>query len=166
MLQVLESWEWENADSLSREIWKLDVIGLHEIIEPSDIKNICDEVIRAVELSLLVPVDEKELLKRKLKRDRSKPLQYLIHSDDEASRNGVELRTAWASIEWTEHILPYGWAYRDKGKKKIKWKHELLGIIYKTKQENWHAFFIRQEIANNPHGAFLLIKKWEKSSKN
>lgn len=144
----ITSTEWTTADSLGRDIQALTVVSLHKIKTSEAIKNICSEVINAVEMSLLVSVNEWTLEARKLKKKTNKPIEY---TEYEVNTNGANIRTDWATSRWKDKNPPHGWVYHD-----TDWA--LLGTIYETKDERWYALFIEREIANNPHGATLLIK--------
>ena len=67
---------------------------LHKINDSEKIKNICSEVMQAIERCLLVHVDEHSLESRKLKKDKNKPLAYTEH---EVNKNGANIRSDWAS---------------------------------------------------------------------
>ncbi len=165
-LTSLVSTEWHHAEIVIKDIRKLKVEKLHKMESP-ETEAICHEVINAVEMNLLVSVEEWSLEERKLKKQKNAALKY---SEQEIYRNGAKIRIDWASKEWVKHSLPHGWIYRDKAKKDKNWQHELLGTIYQTKEEKWYTAFIQREIADNPHGASLLIsemkKKLEKIIKN
>lgn len=76
----------------------------------SQVEQLCRKVINAVEMNILVSVDEKTLENRKLKKDRKKPLEYTEH---ETNTNGVNIRNDWATHQWTDRNPPHGWVYHD-----------------------------------------------------
>ena len=148
-LEHLVSTEWVTADSLGRDVHALKVIPLHKIKTSKAIEKVCRDVINAVEMSLLVTVDEWILEKRKLKKQQHTALQY---SEVTANSNGANVRKHWASKRWKDKNPPRGWVYYD-----TDWS--LLGTIYETSEEKWYTAFIQRKIADNPHGAFLLMKE-------
>lgn len=146
-LVELQSTDWHHADTLKQEMKALRMERLHKM-EFSEVKKVCHEVINAVEMNLLVSVNEWTLEARKLKKHKKNPLQYTEH---EVNTNGVDIRKHWATKRWKGKNPPHGWVYYD-----TDWK--LLSTIYTTEEEKWYKAFIQREIADNPHGATLLIK--------
>lgn len=151
-LVELQSIDWHHATALKKEMKALKMEKLHKM-NMSQVEQLCRKVINAVEMNILVSVDEKTLENRKLKKDRKKPLEYTEH---ETNTNGVNIRNDWATHQWTDRNPPHGWVYHD-----TNWS--VIGTIYETKEEKWYSLFIQREIADNPHGAFLLIKEMKEN---
>lgn len=79
----------------------------------SQVEALCKKVINAIEMNILVSVDEKTLENRRIKKDRKKPIEYLTYSEHEVNTNGANIRIDWASYQWVEKNPPRGWVYHD-----------------------------------------------------
>jgi hypothetical protein len=150
-LTSIASSEWDLPESLSIEIEKLKKKNLRKIKSTEQIKQICHEVIGAIDTLLLVHVNEDTIEKRKVKKERDTPISY----DDSACwNNGAKIREDWSTDRWTKKT-PHGWVYYNEDK-------SLLGTIYEWKEEWQYEVFIRREVAENPHGATILIREMKK----
>ncbi len=148
--------DMSNSDSdYAKSVWtaiaKLDTKNLREIKSEKAIRDICFQVITAVETILLVHVNEEELEKRKLKKQKNVPLKY---EDALVWNSGARIRVDWTSARWKKNS-PHGWIYYNEDK-------SLLGTIYEWQEKGKYEIFIRKEIAENPHGAFVLLKAMKK----
>ncbi len=142
----------ETQNLLSLEIEWLKTKNLRKIHSRERIKEICFEVISAIDILVLVHVDEQEIEKRKIKKERDKPIEYA----DDVTRwsSWVKIRKDWGSERWL-HNPPHGWVYYGQD-------GSLLWTIYEWKEKWKYEIFMRREVAENPHGATLLIKTMKK----
>ncbi len=149
---------WDHADAVTRDIEKLKQRNLRKIKSEKAIRRICFEVITAVDTLILVHVNPDELEKRKIKKQKWIPLKY---DDTILWNDSARIRNDWQTTRWQESS-PHGWVYYNEDK-------SLLWTIYEG-AESWnYEIFIRKDIAENPHGASILIwsmkKKLEKIMK-
>ena len=88
-LEMLESWEWDNAKLLGTKIRGLEPKNLRKIKSSEEIEKICDEVISAVANLMLVHIDEWMLETRKPKKWKYLPQIdiYRWEEEDSAEQN-------------------------------------------------------------------------------
>jgi len=147
LVDIRES-EWDQVESIGENIKKLKTKNLREIKTSKAIMEICHEVISAVDTLILVRIDEWELKNRKLKKQKDHPLQ---HNFDAVWVWGAKIRKDWNALWWKQNP-PHGWVWYDKD-------HTLLSCIYQPSWTDTYEALIRKEIADNPHGAILLLKE-------
>jgi hypothetical protein len=92
-----------------------------------------------VERLILVPVDEKEIQERRIKKDRHIPIKY---DDSIPWNNTAKVRKDWASTEWKKNSL-HGWIWYDKD-------DTILGILYVNRNKE-HELLIQKELTENPN---------------
>lgn len=147
LVDIRES-EWDQVNSIGDKIKKLNTKNLREIKTTDEIMLICHEVISAVDTLVLVRIDEWELINRKLKRQKDHPLQ---HNFDDVWVWGAKIRTDWNALWWKRNP-PHGWVWYDRD-------DTLLSCIYQSHWSDTHEALIRKEIADNPHGAIVLLRE-------
>ena len=153
-LKNITSTNSELWKSLSKKIKLSKIINLRKIKSEFDIQVICNEVISAVEQLLLVQVNEQELMTRKIKKHRWKPVSYtpLEYSDDYRWNQSAAIRVDWNSERWLKKP-PHWWVYFDTD-------GTILGVIYESEMiDNWdYTAFLSREVADNPIGAMILLR--------
>lgn len=143
------SQEW--ARRISEEITALRVKNLARITSSQAIKEICNEVISAVDGILIVHVDEEELSKRKPRRADKIRIQ---HTDDTRWANTSIIRDDWSSKEWGNKSLKW-WVWYNKDE-------SILGCMYYKPNKEGYEVFIKKDIADHPEGAIFLIQEMKK----
>ena len=147
LVDIRES-EWDHISRIGDRIKNLKTKNLREIKTSKTIMEVCHEVISAVDTLILVHIDEWELEKRKLKKQKDHPLG---HNFDAVWVWGAKIRKDW-NAEWWKKNPPHGWVwYNEDG--------TLLWCIYQPHWTNRHEAFVQRIIADNPHGAIVLLRE-------
>jgi predicted P-loop ATPase len=140
----------EAASILWTKISKLKTQKLHTIRWSKKIQAVCKMVIWAIENIYLIPVDESEIIERKLKKEKYRPIDI---SDDARWKNGTKIRSDWITENWKNKLI-HGWSWEN-------YDGTMLGVIYQVAGSN-PQICIDRNIATNPGWALVLIRAMKK----